>query len=340
MIDLGSRALDAHLPKLADLAFLPAAERCARVRACEDLRTPELLVLLLTEARGRGPGAAGWAQAAVEAAELPEDRALALALLGQAERRRARLVEADRAFAAVEALLPTTDAATRAEVLGLLGRWHAHLRDFRRAAALLAEALEIAPAGEHYLQLRIAGATVRGQAGDAAGAVLDLSAIALELTPSDAWLALVVGHNLASFLALAGEYDLAQRALVEIRPLYARVPGGQRHECRAGWIVARIALEQGQYETAVARLSAVAASLDLVDPIDRGLLDLERAHAALGCGRWAEAGQRATQAAGLLGSLGIRVEATAAAITAAEAIQAGTGRALAAVVAARRRMGA
>jgi hypothetical protein len=181
---------------------------------------------------------------------------------------------------------------------------------------------------------------VRGQAGDAVGAVLDLSAIALELTPSDAWLALVVGHNLASFLALAGEYDLAQRALVEIRPLYSRVPGGQRHECRAGWIVARFALEQGQYETAAARLAAVTTSLDLVDPIDRGLLELERAHAALGCGRWAEAGQRATQAAGLLGGLGIRVEATAAAITAAEAIQAGTGRALAAVVAARRRMGA
>jgi tetratricopeptide (TPR) repeat protein len=324
--------------------MLPSRARCHRLEVSDDLRTPGLLELLMVEARGRGRRAIGWAYSAISAAERPEDQALGYALLGQALRREACLSAAASAFDRAADLIPAEgDPDLRAEALGLVGRWRQHLRDFDAAGELLRAALDLMPPGtDRHLHLRIAEATRRGQAGQPGAATNALATIALELRErkaADEWLDLVVGHNLASMLTLAGEHDLALRTLIELRALYLRT-AGQSYAYKANWLAGRIALDLGQHEAADAQLSSVAASANLRDPIDCGLLELERAHAALGCGRWAEAGQRATRAAGLLGGLGIRVEATAAAITAAEAIQAGQVQALAAVVAARRRMGA
>lgn len=342
MTTLEARTLEASISTVAALAGLPPCERVRAAASIAACSMPAIQDLILDQARERSPEASSWALAALDVVADPGRRALAHALLGNAERRQGRLVSADAAFRAAAAALPTVvDPVTRAQILDLLASWQSYLGDFGAAAASIAQALRLTPVDcEHLIRYRVSAAIIEGRSGEPEGAILHLRDILLDLDGGrDPWMALVCGHNLASFLCLAGEHDLARRALLTVRPLYRRV-GGECYELMAEWITARIALDLGAYQEADCRLASVAAGLHVPDPINGGLLALERAQAKLGMGEWGGAAELAGQAGLIFGALGIRVEAAAAAITAAEAVAAGQISALAAVIAARRRLGA
>ncbi len=181
--------------------------------------------------------------------------------IGNARRVIADLREAEEAFQAAFGMLRTGtgDPLERALLLDL----HASLRReqgrYEEAIRLLVRALRVYRAlGETHREghVLIKMSTVHEHKGTPEEAIPllyeALGKIDAELEPR---LLLVAQHNLITFLAETGRFMEAQGLLVQVRPLYARIPDDSLRNRRC-WVEGKIARGLGQSREAEACFTA------------------------------------------------------------------------------------
>lgn len=246
------------------------------VERSPELCTPALLDFLCEEsvraACADAGRALGLAEAAVElAASLPgsaaERDALAAhacAFLGNARRVAGDLPAAEAAFTRSAELWggagPFPLDATRR--LDLEASFRREQRQFRRALALLDEALESAPAGDPAGRLLLNKAAWHDQQGDLEGALQTLERAVPHLhggtDPRTAW---GVHYNRAAALTRLGRFAEAAPLLPEVRRAAERL-GNELDLVRVSWLEACVAGGQGRRKEALDGLERVLRAFE------------------------------------------------------------------------------
>jgi tetratricopeptide (TPR) repeat protein len=292
------------------LLAIPAGERRGRIRSTNRFASGALVDHLVERAREEGfrepARAVELAKLAVEVAEVLEPagyphrlaadaQALAWAMLANAHRIQAELVEAERAMATARRLLAegTGLAGTRAEILSLEGSLRTDEARFGDAVAVLTEAAEIARAlgdSEHEGKLLFQLGNAAGEAGNSAEAVqlLERAKELLDATGARR-LGLYAAQALAYWLRTGGWIEQARALFDAITPEFLAEIEDPSSRLRFAWVGGGLAAAEGDLERGERELRAVRrayAELDRVYPMC--VVSLELAALLLEQGRTAE----------------------------------------------------
>lgn len=216
-------------------------------------------------------------------------RAWSWSYLGNARRIRSDLRGADEAFVQAQDFLEegSADPHLRGDILYLMASLRCDQRRFAEALKLLDRALRLYRRAEEFHLVGLALAqkgAVLGDSGRPEEAVPVLEQALPLIDASDTQARLNTQHNLVLFLAEAGRYEEAEKALHQVRPLLAQRKE-RTHLLRLRWVEGKIAQGLGRLE------AAQAAFLEVRDGfIDHGIaydaalvsLDLAEAYARLG----------------------------------------------------------
>jgi tetratricopeptide (TPR) repeat protein len=294
----------------AQLLALPTGERRGRIRTSDRFASRALVDHLVERSRDEGfrepARAVELAKLAVEVAEVLEPagysrrlaadaQAVAWAMLANAHRIQAELVDAERAIATAKRLLAegTGQTWTRAELLSLEGSLRTDEARFSEAVAVLTEAAEIyrafgARESEGKVMMKLGNAA--GEAGDPVAAV-ELLERAKELLDSAGArrLGLYAAQALAYWLRTGGWIEQARTLFDGITPEFLAEIEDPSSRLRFAWVGGGLAVAEGDLKRGERELRAVRRAygeLDLVYPMC--VVSLELAALLLEQGRTAE----------------------------------------------------
>ncbi|MGD2113876.1 MAG: hypothetical protein PVG07_02415 [Acidobacteriota bacterium] len=292
---------------VSELMLRPPAARRETVRKSRRYQMLALAEALREESRREGfrdvARAVELAELAVEVADclctgfygvglVSDARALAYAMLGNAQRVAGDLFGADRQLrSAVELLRHGTGSPTeRAEVLSLLASLRVDQSRFDAAIRLLDDVATVyrtqslhREEGSALIQM----ARAAGAGGQPEQAV-ELLRYAVELLDPqrDQRLILWAQHNIAAFLDDADRSAEAREHLERIRPLYDHFPEDRSIHLRRRWLEGRIAAGVGETERAIAALQEVrSVFVEQEQAFDDALVTLDLAAVFLSEGR-------------------------------------------------------
>lgn len=318
----------------AQLLAIPIADRRDRIRRSRRFASFGLVEHLVERARDAGfrepARAVELANLALEVAEVLEEagipervaadaQALAWAMLANAHRIQAELIEADRAMAAAKRLL-ASGAGTAwiwGEVLSLEGSLRTDQARFGDAVVVLREAARIyrlvgdlERQGKALMQLGNAA----GEAGETETAIRLLErSVALLREGGATRLALRAQQALGGWLREEGHIVEARSLYEETREEHARVIDDPASRLRLVWLGALISADEGDAEVAVRELVRVLRSFEeLESSYDVCLVALDAALIHLGLGRLDEVRTIARELAVVFASRRIHHHAMAA----------------------------
>ncbi len=341
----------------AEVVTLPPAERRAFVAGHADCLCPEFVELMIAvarERRGEEPrDSVRCAHVAVTAIEAyvaaggrdgDDLRALAWAELGNAHRICGDLRSAGTAFHyARERVRYAADPLVRAEVYSLEASYRDYRREFGRAERLLLRAERVvrrygSPGIEGRLKVQRAEVVrCTGRLGEALEVLEQgLGMIDARAEPQ---LALRAIHNLAHYLILLDEVDVALGILRRSRPAYA-VFADDRLRARRGWLEANAICKSGLVSLGESMLEEARQRFaELACPYEVALVSLDLAEVYASARKWQEVESVAQETLSLCRSIGVETEGIAAATMLVEVAarrQADSGPILALTAAVRR----
>lgn len=327
----------------AQLLAIPIADRRDRIRRSHRFASYALVDHLVERAREEGfrepARAVELANLALEVAEVLEEagipdriaadaQALAWAMLANAHRIQAELIEAERAMAAAKRLLAggTGHAWVRGEVLSLEGSLRTDEARFGEAVAVLKEAAGI---------FRVLGDVERQgkvlmKLGNAAGESGEIEA-AIQLLERSVELLRRAGANRVALRAqqalgdwhrIGGQIETARRIFDSMREEYVRVVDDRAGLLRLEWLGALIAAEEGETDSAVRELTQIRRGFEeLESAYDVCLVALDLVAVNLSVGRLNEARRVARDLAVVFSSRQIHHHALAAVALFQQAIE-------------------
>lgn len=291
----------------AQLLAVPIADRRDRIRRSRRFASFGLVEHLVERARDEGfrepARAVELANLALEVAEVLEEagiperiaadaQALAWAMLANAHRIQAELIEAERAMAAAKRLLAggTGHAWVRGEILSLEGSLRTDEARFGEAVAVLTEASaiyrvlgDLERQGKIVMQLGNAA----GEAGETETAIRLLErSVALLREGGAVRLALRAQQALGEWLRRDGQTQKARAAYNRTRDEYLRVIEDPVSRLRLAWHGALISADEGETEGAVRELARIRREFeDLESVYDVCLVALDIVAVSLSAGR-------------------------------------------------------